>query len=321
MESKALWHLSKEQSVILETPFRPPKEGYCEIKTLYSLVSIGTERLVAKGVIPQELHREMGVPYMEGSFDFPVKYGYSLVGKVISSDDKWNDKLVHLLHPHQSRCQVAKASLSLVPDGIPAPRACLASNLETALTAVWDAELSIGDRVAVLGFGPIGALLCRLLNGIPAIELHVFEKSPARAKLARSFGFKVSDPQQIRQKFDVSFNVSSSAEGLQLCLDHTGKEGRVVELSWYGEQSVQLELGKYFHSQRLKLISSQVGQIPSTRTARWDYQRRKQTVFKLLQNPDFDLHLTHIMPFESAPGLFRDLRKGPIEGIGYCLSY
>lgn len=321
MRSKALWHRSAHHSEILDTPLPPDSADMLEIKTHYSLVSLGTERLVAKGAVPPELYQQMGVPFMEGQFDFPVKYGYSLVGEVVSGPRQMRGKLVHLMHPHQDRCVVPGSAVTEIPEGIPLQRACLTSNLETVLNAVWDSAVSMGDRVAVVGFGAIGALLCRLLSKIPGLELVVFEQSSTRRTLAGSLGFEVGSTDRARVAFDLMFNCSSSANGLQFCLDHTGKEGKVVELSWYGTAAVQLNLGTHFHHRRLQLISSQVSQIPPNRLARWDYSRRKQAVFKLLQHPDFDLHITHSLPFDQAPAFFEEVRKGPVEGIGYCLVY
>ena len=46
-----------------------------------------------------------------------------------------------------------------VPDGVPALRAVLAANMETALNAVWDAAPGPADRIAVVGAGVVGALV------------------------------------------------------------------------------------------------------------------------------------------------------------------
>ncbi len=78
----ALWHLSAWQSALQPAGAVVYGEGYCRVRTLYSLVSTGTERRVALGQVPAALYVDMQVPHMEGSFDFPVKYGYSLVGIV-----------------------------------------------------------------------------------------------------------------------------------------------------------------------------------------------------------------------------------------------
>ena len=40
-----------------------------------------------------------------------------------------------------------------VPDGVPARRATLAANMETALNALWDGGAGPGDRIVVVGAG------------------------------------------------------------------------------------------------------------------------------------------------------------------------
>jgi len=100
-------------------------------------------------------------------------------------------------------------------------------------------------------------------------------------------------------------------------------EGKIIELSWYGTKSVQLNLGGDFHYQRKQIISSQVGQVPFEKSARWNYQRRKETVWELLKNPLFDAHITHEIPFTESPAFFDKLRNGEVqnEGLGWVIRY
>ena len=64
-------------------------------------------------------------------------------------------------------------------------------------------------------------------------------------------------------------------------------EARIIELSFYANEEVKLHLGRSFHMNRLKIISSQVSEIPKHMQANWDYKKRKEKVFQLLQ--DFNL--------------------------------
>ena len=101
--------------------------------------------------------------------------GYSLVGKIIS-EGKHFGKLAHVMHPHQEVCWVEKKDIFLLPKNMPAVRATLSSNLETALNAVWDGKVSMGDKTLVVGFGMIGALVARLLQMIGGVEVYILEK-------------------------------------------------------------------------------------------------------------------------------------------------
>ncbi len=315
-KARALWHISAQESVIAEA--KDVAGTDCVVKSGYSLVSTGTERLIAQGKVPLSMQNQMGVPYMEGSFSLPIKYGYSLVGEVIEGPTDLLGKQVHLLHPHQDICRVKVNELTVIPSEIPARRATLASNMETALNAVWDSGVSIGDRVLLVGFGIIGSLTARLLQAIPGVELAIYDTHPGRSALAKSMGFTLVES---FQAYDMAFHCSGSGGGLQTCIDQVGKEGKVIELSWYGEQAVNIHLGSSFHYQRKQIISSQVSQIPAKKQARWDYQRRKQVVMELLKNTLFDQHIGASIPFDQTPDLFDKIRKGELSELSWLIEY
>ncbi len=312
----ALWHLDAQRSV-LQSAKSGSDEGLT-VRSLYSLISTGTERLVATGQVPEALVHSMAVPFMEGAFSFPVKYGYSLVGRVEEPKHALDQQLVHVLFPHQDLCRVPETALTLIPTHIPPPRAVLASNLETALNAVWDSGVGVGDKVILIGFGNVGSLLARVLQGIPALELTVWDTDPWRQQLAQEMGFHLSEPQG---PYDLAFHTAGHEEALQTCIDQVGYEGRVVELSWYGSRSVNLQLGGNFHVERKQLISSQVSRIPTDRLHRWDYARRKAAVFRLLADPAYDQHITDWVPFPDLPAWFDQLRHRNLQGLMWGVRY
>lgn len=316
----ALFHRSSDVSDISAVALETPTGNQIEIESLYSLIATGTERLVAKGLVPHELYDHMAVPYMEGDFSFPIKYGYSLVGRVVTENHPLTGRIVHLLHPHQDRCVVSDHDVFTVPDGVTAKRATLASNLESALNGVWDAEVSVGDRVFIAGFGMIGSLLARLLSMMPCVEVAVMDIDPIKRKLAESMGFTVvKDVEEM--DFDVAFNTSASGAGLQACINAVGYEGKVIEMSWYGVKAATLQLGGSFHSMRKRIISSQVSNLPANRRNRWDYLRRREVVFDLLRNEAFDSHIAETIPFSELPNLFDDIRRKSPSTLTWAVSY
>jgi threonine dehydrogenase-like Zn-dependent dehydrogenase len=286
-----------------------------------SAISPGTERLVFSGRVPPSLHESMKCPYMGGDFSFPVKYGYSLVGRVVSGAAPLIGKIGHVLHPHQERCVVRASDVYVFPENIPPQRAALASNMETAVNALWDSRMSLGDRALVVGFGAVGALVARLAAGVPGSELWVVDSEPAKVELARRMGFSACAPQELRGLFDVVFQASASASGLELALASSGFEGRVIELSWYGTEGVSLPLGREFHQRRLKIVSSQVSSLSPAQGARWDFGRRKGLVFRLLQDPWFDGHSSEVVPFADLPEAYPKTMRSPNPGLGYIIKY
>lgn len=322
MKGLELWHTSSLDSEIREVEIQNINERDIIIKSLYSLISTGTERIVSRGLVPQSLMEDIKVPYMKGDFAFPCTYGYSLAGEIISGPAEHKGKKVHLMHPHQNYAVARINDLYFVPDEIPLTNAVLASNMETALTAVWDSRVSIGDNVLIVGFGIIGALLARLLDIYPNVQLTIVEKNENRYHKAGELGFNaVKNGNELNSNYDISFNCSCSQDGLQLCIDKLAFEGKVMELSWYGKQPVSLHLGQDFHVKRKQIISSQVSSIPGSKMNRWDHLRRKKLVFDILKDPYYKKIITEEVLFEETPSVFKRIRNDEIDSLGIIIKY
>jgi threonine dehydrogenase-like Zn-dependent dehydrogenase len=317
MEStRALWHTDSARSEI-RTDQLEVIPSAVTVDAAYSLISLGTELLIARDLVPPEMHHDMTVPYMMGDFPLPIKYGYSLTGTLRESGTP-----VHTMHPHQNICNVDPTRLFEIPSEIPLKRATLASNLETALNAVWDARLLPGERAVIVGCGMIGSLVTRIASEIPACHVEVFDPHQSRMSYAKDFGFDLlEDPDAAIEPFDVAFHCSGTGAGLQRAMDLVGKEGRIIELSWYGMHPVKISLGGTFHNLRKKIISSQVGSIPPHMGPLWGFHRRKKAVFELLKDSVFDQHITHEVSLEEAASLFKTWRHEKPDGLGYCICY
>ena len=319
--SHALWFQRPGSAALMAEPLPQPGPGCSLLKSSFSAISPGTEHLVFSGNVPPAMREAMRVPYMAGDFTFPVKYGYSLVGRVESSDDpSLQGRMVHLLHPHQDFVIARNEDLFVVAPGVGEARATLASNLETAVNAVWDSGVTIGQTCLVVGFGIIGSLVARLLDRIPGVKVTVADCDAAKTALATALGFSALLPEAIEGDFDLAFHASASGAGLQLCIDKTGFEGRIVEASWYGAQAVTLELGRSFHIQRKRIISTQVSAIPARQERRWTFLRRRQLVFDLLRDPVFERHITEAVAFSDLPAYYNagGLRK---PGLARVVDY
>ena len=312
---RACWHETPQLSGFREAARHDA--SLVEVEAVCSLISLGTELLVARGEVPPALQEVMAVPYQEGSLSLPVKYGYSMVGRV--AEGQHQGAIVHLLHPHQERLWVKEEELFLLPPGLPPSRAALISNLETAVNAIWDSGVSVGDRVLVVGLGLIGVLVADLLHAMPGVRCVVAELRQDRLALANAWGWEVWDG--VEGEFDLAFHASAGASGLQTALDALGREGLVVELSWYGTRTVNLGLGGSFHAGRKTIRASQVSQIPPGRSPRWDYLRRKQLVARLLADARFDRYLSHRLPFDKLPDFFNKARSQPPEGLSWLVEY
>ncbi len=313
MIARSIFHINKEATIIRDVTSNGSKG--LERKTLrskYSLVSTGTERLVSRGEVPKEMYVHMKVPHMHGDFNFPISYGYSLV----ASD---NECAYHLMHPHQDLVEVNPEELFQLKEKVPTYRSPLISNMETVLNAIWDADLHDSDQIAICGFGNIGSLLALSLKLHFDKEVSIIETDQWRSLKAEELGFIVDKESA---KYDVIFHSSATQSGLQYCIDHLNEEGRVVELSWYGDKRINLELGKDFHYKRLRIISSQVSKIPKKFGAEMTYLKRKQIAARMLEEENYDKLISDFIDFEKAPIFYNDLRKGGLnKGLIWMIKY
>ncbi len=293
----------------------------CLLTMLWSGVSRGTERLVCEGRVPCSEHARMRAPFQEGSFPFPVKYGYCAVGRVDAGPPDLLGRIAFCLHPHQDRFVAPRGSLVLVPDTIPARRAILAANMETALNAHWDAGSGPADRIVIVGGGVLGLLVAWLAARLPGSEVTLVDVEPGRAVLAAELGFGFALPGASPCDADVVFHASATAAGLATAIAAAGAEARVVELSWYGEGAVPAPLGGAFHAHRLQLISSQVGLVSASRRARWDYARRAQVAMALLADDRLDALITDEIAFSDLPQRLPALLAPGAAGLTAAICY
>ncbi len=322
MDAHALWHIDPTHSLLRPQTLAKLRPDECLVKTRYSMVSQGTERLVSRGLIDPAAFGPMRVPYMQGDFSFPLTYGYSLVGEVIDGPQEWRGELVHAMHPHQDICVIHKDDLTVIPPNVPLDRAVLASNMETAVNGIWDSQPVMGQDILVIGYGLIGALIAWLLRPVPGMTLNIVDIQSQRSLLAAAHGHQVIQARDIRKEgYDVVFHTSASSSGLQLAIDSTREEGRIMEMSCHGSREVSLNLGTSFHFGRKRIISSQVSRIASPALPYFDHQRRKDLVFRLLADTSLQDYLGEAIPFEDAPSFFEQLRKGNVSGLNTYFTY
>ncbi|MCD8566030.1 MAG: hypothetical protein LRY53_10485 [Burkholderiaceae bacterium] len=166
-EPLAFWYVAPRVAEVRPAKLEQLAADHCRIDTLYSGISRGTESLVFNGEVPKTEYGRMATPLMTGKFPFPVAYGYCNVGRVTEGPASWLNKTVFCLGPHQTVFDAPISMLAEVPLGVPAKRAVLAANMETALNAIWTGKPGPADRVAIVGGGVVGLLVAYLCNQLP----------------------------------------------------------------------------------------------------------------------------------------------------------
>jgi threonine dehydrogenase-like Zn-dependent dehydrogenase len=319
--ARAIWYARKGVAELRPAPLPRPQPGEALVRTLFSGISRGTERLVFNGAVGQSEWERMRGPNQEGAFSFPVKYGYCATGVVEEGPSQLVGRTAFCLHPHQDYFNAPIAALVPVPDGVPARRATLTANMETALNALWDGGAGPGDRIVVVGAGVVGLLVTSLAARLPGAEVAAVDVDESRRSLVESLGGRFVRPEQAPPDADVVFHASATAAGLDTAIKCAGLEGTIVEMSWYGDQAVSAELGGAFHSRRLRLVSSQVGQVATSHRPRWDYRRRVEAAVRLLAVPALDRLVAEEIAFEDAPRELPRILGAGAPGLAPVIRY
>jgi hypothetical protein len=319
--ARAFWVVAPGRGEIRAAALPAPSTGDVVVRALFSGISRGTEALVFHGRVPASEHHRMRAPFQEGDFPAPVKYGYANVGRVERGPHELLDRPVFVLYPHQTRYVVPARAVQLVPEEVPPARAVLTANLETAINIVWDARPHVGDRIAVIGGGTVGALVAWLAAGVRGCDVELIDINPARASVAVALGVRFATPQVAAPNADLVIHASGSPLGLQLALGLAGYEATIVEASWYGSDVVPLPLGEAFHAQRLTLKSSQVGAVAASQRARWDTSRRIRLALSLLADPVLDVLVTGESDFDALPEVMARVATTPGDTLCHRIRY
>jgi hypothetical protein len=314
LSAEALWYVGPGRAEIRQESVGPLAEGTVRVRSRYGGISRGTEALIAAGKVPSSEYSRMRCPHMGGSFPFPVKYGYSTVGRVEAGPDHLVGHSVFVLHPHQTVFDVPVDAALPVPVDVPISRAVLAANMETALNATWDADPLPSGSIAVVGAGVVGALVGFLCARERSVRVTLIDINPARAELARALGLNFATPDEAPVDCELVVHTSADPRGLATALDIAGDEATILEMSWYGAGSVPVPLGGAFHSRRLKVVSSQVGKVAPSRRASTSQRQRLQQAIELLTDARLDALLMPAVPFYELPERLSDI-LGPRSGV------
>jgi threonine dehydrogenase-like Zn-dependent dehydrogenase len=315
-DERAFWIREPGAGEIRSEAMPEPGPEEVRVRTRFSAISRGTELLVFQGRIPESEWARMRAPFQQGAFPAPVKYGYLNVGVVEAGPAELQGMTVFSLAPHQTASVLPASAVVPVPASVPARRAVLAGIVETALNALWDVPALVGDRITIVGGGPVGACIARLAVRQAGTIVTVVDTDPSRAAVATALGARFASPDAAPDRQDVVYHASGSGGGLALALTLLRTEGTVADLSWYGDAPVTLPLGGAFHSRRLTIRSTQVGMVGTSRRDHRTRHERLTLAVELLDDPAFEVLLAESRPFEDLPRLLAAMAGG--EGAGVC---
>lgn len=332
MNARQLWVVAPGEVQLREVPLPAPAAGQVLVKAECSAVSAGSELLVYRGQLPEDLALDANLASLQRSTAYPLQYGYACVGRVERIGDgvslDWLDRRVFSFQPHASHFVAKPPQLLPVPDDIASEAAVFLANTETAVNLVHDGAPALGERVVVCGLGVVGLLLTGLLAQFPLGRLAGLDRIAARRAAAEALGTlacydpaRDDDRQALHAELnlpvdlsrpadsgaDLVFEVSGAPAALNTALELAGFGGRIVVGSWYGTQSAPLQLGGAAHRHRLRILTSQVSTIAPALSGRWDKARRFDAAWTAIRRLQPQTWISHRMPLEQAAELYRSL--------------
>ncbi|WP_348758198.1 zinc-dependent alcohol dehydrogenase [Candidatus Methylocalor cossyra] len=311
-EAQAVFHVARHTVAAATAELPELRPGTLLVEAHCSAISPGTESLIFRGDLPEDWPLDSTLPSLAGTFRYPFKYGYALVGKVVevgSEEDRdWLGRLVFAFHPHQDYAVIDRRDCQPLPKGMPAERALFLANMETALSLVLDAAPLAGERAMVFGQGVVGLLTTAVLAQFPLAELITADPVALRRERSMALGAGLAiDPAKGRELavleeclfseegdgLDLAIEVSGQVEALNQAIRLTGFDGRIVVGSWYGRTPGLVDLGGHFHRRRIRLLSSQVSTLNPCLSGRWSKSRRLQLAFEWLERLHPERLITH----------------------------
>ncbi len=274
---------------------------------------------------------------------YPATLGYELVGTVDEVGAEVRElqpgDLVHVGAPHRDEAvldlDLAAASTYppvLLPAGGSLERWLFVSLGAVALVAAHDAQLKLGDHVAVIGLGAIGLLVVQMARRAGVGRISAVDPVATRRELARELGAdEVFDSEGAGVAIkrgaggaDAAIETSGNTAGLHSAIAAARLGGTVVTVGFYQGGAAEVRLGEEWHHNRLDMVSSMgAWGAPHRSFPAWDRPRVMRTVVDLLASGALRVDGLPVrrFPFEQAVDAYGWLDANPNEAVKVALTY
>lgn len=357
---------------LVDVPAPLVRPGGVLVRTLHSVISIGTERskieLGRKSLLgkarerPDQVRKVLDAVKREGvasayrkarsRLSAPSPLGYSCAGVVeavgVGVDDIEVGQLVACAGAgyanHAERVWVPKNLVVPVPEGVPSAEAAFATLGAIALQGVRQADVHLGETVAVIGLGILGQLTVQLLRAAGAQPIGI-DVDAARVKLAERHGAA-----GVLRSEDVAGRVAvlsggigvdavivtaatSSEDPIRLAGEIARDRGRVVVVgavpirlprSSYYEKELEIRLSRSYGPGRYDPGYEEKGNDYPVGYVRWTERRNLGEFLRLLSTGAVrvDGLITHRFPFAEVERAYETLMGGDGRGaLGVVLEY
>lgn len=356
---------------IVETPMPTVKENTVIIETLYSVVSAGTERSLTsfggKNLVQKAMERPDQVKKVTekmstdgilttiesafGRLKDPMPMGYTAVGRVVEvgkgvTEVSQGDIVAEVGQAYHSEVnRVGKNLIVKVPNELEDIRQAAFSALGgIALEGIHQAEVQLGETVAVIGLGLLGHITARILYayGCDVIGYDVADKSLPATKLKAFINSTDDNAADITKALTKGRGVdkviitaaTDSNEPIVLSQQITRDRGIVCMV---GVTQINLDRRAFYEKELSFKIARSYGPgryDPSYEEAGVDYPigyvrftegRNVEEFIRLLSAQRLDISdlITHVIPFSDAAKAYEMIATNPNREkyIGVLFQY
>ncbi len=229
-----------------------------------------------------------------------------------------------------------ESAIHRLPDGLNPRQVVCLDPAHFALAGVRDANVRIGECVAVFGLGAIGLMIVQMAVLSGAQRVFAVDPLQRRRELAEAFGAERSlDPGACdvgleikkatgKKGADVAIDASGSYAALQDAIRSVHYSGLVVTVSFYHGQGTALRLGEEWHLTRVTVRSSMpVWGNPSRDYPLWDDGRLEQTALDLMLAGKLNVEgiVAPVLPFDEAAEAYRLITEHPERCVKLGFSF
>ncbi len=335
-----------------EVPIPVLRSGGVLVKSVYSLVSAGTERmlnelakksLIGKAKERPDLVRQVVdkiktdglIPTVQkvlNRLDFPMPLGYSTSGIVVAIGDeakevfKIGDRVAcggSGYANHADYVFVPKNLCVKIPDGVDFESAAFTTLGAIALQGVRQADINIGEVVAIIGLGLVGQLTIQILK-TSGCKVIGFDINPERGKLATNLGADSGCHEIFNFKKETEFfskgngvdavvitASTKSSEPVKLAGKVIRKRGKVVIVGdvrldiprkLYYEKELDVRLSMSYGPGRYDPLYEEKGIDYPLPYVRWTEKRNMEAFLDLIKERKLDVKslITHRFHIEEA---------------------
>ena len=333
VKSKQIVFTAPRHVAIEERELNQPEAEQVLIKSLFTLVSTGTELTALTGEFPQNSAWARYVRY-------PFSPGYDNVGEIVALGEsaeglKAGDK-VFCWAPHCQFALMNFKSVYKVPEDLPLKEVAFAALGQIALNGVRLGEIALGESIVIIGMGPVGQLalqLARLSGGFPIIAVDLSEK---RLEIARSHGADLassSGGENLEEEIkcltrgrmaDVVFEVTGNQKAIPRALRLLKRRGKLVILG-SPRGKVEVDFHDEVHTLGLRIIGAHNSMHTPYETPynQWTLERDMELFLDLLRSGRITVKslISHVFPWREAPKAYQMLLEDRTQTMGVLFDW